>query len=214
MKSENTQFFEIKKILEEKGLVVLRPDEYEDIYELVQRYYKDDALMKWFAGRDKAGIVSEKMFKIAVSFSKESLIYYDSKDRNALTIWLHSEVDLKKIFKILKTGGSEIINLGGLNLLKKVIVYEYFANRIKHRQSGKHCWHLFVFAVKDGKAGRYIYSEKMLNPITKYAWENNIPCYAEVNKPEDIPALQKAGFQIRGSEKVPGSDINHYVLMI
>ncbi len=213
-KKFKTQFDEISEQLKSSGKIVLSPERYREAFEVVREYYKDDALMKWLAGDCDSGFIAEKLFKVAVELSKESLVYFDSEEKNAIAIWFSADVSLFNISKVLNSGGRELIKAGGMSFLKRILKYELYANKLKHKYSGKNCWHLFVFAMKDSVAGRHLYTSPMLDSVARYCWERNIPCYTEVNTVQDIVELKQAGFQIREWGAIPGTDVSHFALIL
>ena len=95
----------------------------------------------------------------------------------------------------------------------RLLRYQGYATKMNKRITGKGDWYLFSYAV-DPDLDSYEFSEKILRPITRYAWGTGEACYCEVTSDTGINFMKAAGFQVRAQGRVPGSKVNYYGVMV
>lgn len=213
-KKRNKEFAEVKQILSEKGLIVAEEKDYEQFLDIVLSAFEKDELMNWLAQGKNVREYVRNIFNIVIHLSDEKLIYFDSEERQAVAFWMTSEIKLYRIKTLINSGAKELVKLGGIPFLKRVLSYEHSAGKLKRKYSGKNSWYLYIFAAGEGNNQRLIYADPVVKPVTEYCWEKGIPCYAEVNSVLDTVAMKQAGFQVREVNTVPKSTVKQFSLLL
>ncbi len=205
---------DVKDMLRQEGMYLVESsDEVERMLDVMVRFYAEDALFIWLCGGEFDPVTAKNLIRAGVVSMTNAIAYADSPDFNAAAAWIPPGSKSLPAVPYLRNGGYEIIKRGGLSMLYRLIRYQGCANRVHKKITGKEDWYLFAFAV-DPKFDSYEYSEKILRPITRYAWETGDACYGEVNSDRGINIMKTAGFQVRAQGKIPGSRVNHYGVMV
>ena len=212
--ARNSKGFEgARKVVRDAGLYIVKEDEYDRMLDIASMYYVTDKLLIWLCN----GVYDPKVFKHIIrgmiKSTPDSLIYADSPDMNAIAFWMPPDASRISLLAFFKHGGSELLKSRGVMFFLRLINYELYATRLRKRQTGGKDWFLFMYTVKNANSGMG-YGEKMLMPITEFAWGRGEACYSEVNTDDGIAMLKQAGFQVREQGKVPGSNVNHYGVLV
>jgi GNAT superfamily N-acetyltransferase len=204
---------EAKKVIREAGLYIVKESDYERILNVAADYYEEDALVTWLCGGKFRREVFMNIVRAAIYAMPDTFIYADSDEFNALAIWNAPGFSGINVPNYLKKGGYDLLKLGGISLIFRLFIYNSYATKLRKRQTGGKDWYLFVYTVRTISQGQG-YGEKMLKPITEFAWKRGEACYSEVNNDIGIAIMKQAGFQVREQGKVPGSNVNHYGLIV
>ena len=204
---------EAKKVIREAGLYIVKESDYERILNVAADYYEADALVTWLCGGKFRREIFMNIVRAAIYSMPDVFIYSDSEEFNALAIWIAPGFSGVNIPLYLKKGGFDLLKMGGMALIFRLLIYNAYSNRLRKRQTGGKDWYLFVYTVRTIAKGLG-YGEKMLKPITEFAWKRGEACYSEVNNDEGIAIMKQAGFQVREQGTVPGSNVNHYGVIV
>lgn len=204
---------EAKKVIREAGLYIVKESDYERILNVAADYYEEDALVTWLCGGKFKREIFMNIVRAAIYSMPDTFIYADSEDFNALAIWIAPGFGGVNIPVYFKNGGFDLLKKGGIGLIFRLFIYNMYSGGLRKRQTGGKDWYLFVYTVRTISKGLG-YGERMLKPITEFAWKRGEACYSEVNNDIGIAIMKQAGFQVREQGKVPGSNVNHYGMIV
>ena len=204
---------EAKKVIRDAGLYIVKESDYERILNVAADYYEEDALVTWLCGGKFRRDIFMNIVRAAIFSMPDTFIYADSEEFNALAIWDAPGFAGVSVITYLKKGGLDLLKQGGISLIFRLFIYNLYSGRLRKRQTGGKDWYLFVYTVRTIAKGLG-YGERMLKPITEFAWKRGEACYSEVNNDVGIAIMKQAGFQVREQGKVPGSNVKHYGMIV
>ena len=204
---------EAKKVIRDAGLYIVKESDYERILNVAADYYEEDALVTWLCGGKFRRDIFMNIVRAAIFSMADTFIYADSEEFNALAIWDAPGFAGVSVITYFKKGGLDLLKQGGISLIFRLFIYNLYSGRLRKRQTGGKDWYLFIYTVRTIAKGLG-YGERMLKPITEFAWKRGEACYSEVNNDVGIAIMKQAGFQVREQGKVPGSNVNHYGMIV
>ena len=202
-----------KKVIREAGLYLVEKRDYDKVLDIMSDFYSSDSLLHWICDGKHVKKVGSSLYRACLNAMTSALIYADSPDMNAVAVWAPPGFSVLNPGQFMKNGGWELYKIGGLHLFYKLLKYDFYVTRIHRRQTAGKDWFLFLYGVKDTD-NIMTFGEKMFLPMTRYCWDKGLACYSEVNSDKAIMFLKQAGFQVREQGKIPGSNVNHYGVLI
>lgn len=201
-----------KRIIEKKGLYLVKKDDLDKLADIAANAYKDYPLHNWF----NKGKYNPKVSKIIMKTSlktmmKDAVIYADSKDLNGFAIWLPFGFTGSKIFPFIFNGGIKLIFMSGFGIISRLITYEKFAMKLKKQHTNNVDWYLYNLSIKKEAQGKGI-STKLLKPMLQFCDDEQTICYLETNKLSNVSLYEHYGFKLQEATFVPKSDVYHYAM--
>lgn len=135
---------------------------------------------------------------------------YTTPDIAGVSIWLPPGRTHITVWRCLMAGFLPLPFLIGLGcFVTRTMKNERLVHRA-HRETmqGPH-WYLSALAVDPGRQGWGI-GRTLMRPGLQSADAQNLPCYVETHDEKNVPFYEKHGFELTGSEPIPGSDLRFW----
>ena len=83
--------------------------------------------------------------------------------------------------------------------------------RLKEKYTANVDWYLYNLSVRPQAQGQGI-AAKLLRPKLAFCDRENIVCYLETNKPQNVDIYRHFAFRLEEQALIPGSDVMHYAM--
>lgn len=100
----------------------------------------------------------------------------------------------------------------GYTSLNRMSKYQRWSARLKKKTIGDPFWYLNVIIVDPAFQGKG-YASQLIKPVLASADESGHKVCLETQNENNIPIYEKYGFALVSSQKIPGTNINHYILI-
>ena len=204
----------VKEMLKNEGMYLINTEEdMEKMLDVMVSFYSKDALFNWMCDGEYDETIARNILRAGLFSMPNAISYADSPEFNAVAAWIPPGNKVLSIIPYLKNGGYDLYKQRGIRIAYKLLSYQGYAGKMHKNVTGKGDWYLFSYAVNpDVDSSEF--SEKILRPITGYAWDTGEACYCEVTSEAGINFMKAAGFQVRHQGKVPGSNVDYYGVMV
>lgn len=202
-----------RSIIRNAGLYLVPDERLDELSEAAADAYRDYPLHNWFSKGSYDPIVSKGIMKTTLMAMKdEAVIYADSEELNGFAVWVPLGFTGSKTLPFLRNGGIPLFLHSGLPLIRKLLIYESFAMKLKKKYTGHVDWYLYNLSVRKNAQGRGI-ATKLLQPMLTFCDNEKMLVYLETNKESNVPIYRHYGFELRETNLIPGSSVKHYSMV-
>lgn len=199
--------------IQRAGLYLLPEQRLDELAEIAADAYQNYPLHNWFTNGVYDPIVSKLIIKSTLASMKDvAVIYADSEELNGFSVWLPLGFTGSKTLPFLHNGGVRLLLHSGLGIIRKLLVYEFFAMKLKKKYTGHVDWYLYNLSVRQSAQGKGIAS-KLMRPMLRFCDNEKMLVYLETNKESNVPMYRHYGFELQEEKKIPGSSVMHYSMV-
>ena len=209
----NNERTDLIKHLQENGLYIAKPSDFETLINVAGKAYIDYPLHVYFYG----GKYEEEGLKQAMrvnlySMFDEGIIYADSEELNGFVILMPPVYTGIKTLSFVWNGGFWIIYGQGIKAFYRMVKFESFAMDLRKKYTNNEDWYLYNLCVHPNFQGKKI-SSKLIKPIINYFKMHKKICYLETNIDGNVPIYEHFGFKLLEKTTVPNSNVPHYAML-
>lgn len=202
-----------RNIIKKAGLYIVPENRMDELAEIAADAYQDYPLHNWFTKGAYDPLASKLIMKTTLAAMKDdAVIYADSEELNGFAVWVPLGFTGSKTIPFLRNGGIRLILHSGLGIIRKLLVYETFAMKLKEKYTGHVDWYLYNLSVRQSAQGKGVAS-KLMNPMLTFCDDEKMIVYLETNKESNVPIYRHYRFELRETNKIPGSDVGHYSMV-
>lgn len=141
------------------------------------------------------------------------IIYADSKDLNAIAVWLPAEAKNVNIRAFVRSAIGTFREYGNFTAFLNIIRYQRATKAMRRNQTNGNDWYLSLYQCGLGNYDAQMFY-KMFKPVVDYAWKSNRACYMECANEAGVPPCRSVGFHIIDQTAIPKSNIKVYAMMV
>ena len=195
------------------GLYIVPEDRLEELSEAAADAYQDYPLHNWFTKGIYDPVASKLIMQTTLAAMKDdAVIYADSEELNGFAVWIPMGFTGSKTIPFLKNGGMKLLLHSGLGIIGKLLTYETFAMKLKKKYTGHIDWYLYNLSVRKDAQGKGI-AKKLLQPMLTFCDDEKMLVYLETNKESNVSLYERFKFELRETNIIPGSSIQHYSMV-
>ena len=195
------------------GLYIVPEERFDELSESAADAYLNYPLHNWFSNGSYDSFVSKTLMKTTLAAMKDdAVIYADSEELNGFAVWLPLGFSGSKTIPFMKNGGIRLILHGGLGMIRKLLIYENFAMKLKKDHTGHIDWYLFNLSVRKSAQGKGI-AKKLMQPMLEFCDDEKMVAYLETNKDSNVPLYEHFGFDLAETNQIPKSNVWHYSMV-
>ena len=199
--------------IKKAGLYLVPAERLDELAEIAADAYQNYPLHNWLTNDVYDPVASKLIMKTTlIAMKDDAVIYADSEDLNGFAVWIPMGFTGSKTLPFLRNGGMQLILHSGLGIIKKLLVYETFAMKLKKKYTGHVDWYLYNLSVRQSAQGKGIAS-KLMKPMLDFCDDEKMIVYLETNKENNVLLYNHYGFQLQETQMVPGSSVQHYSLV-
>ena len=199
--------------IKKAGLYLVPPERLDELAEIAADAYQNYPLHNWLTNDVYDPVASKLIMKTTlIAMKDDAVIYADSEDLNGFAVWIPLGFTGSKTLPFLRNGGVQLLLHSGLGIVKKLLVYETFAMKLKKKYTGHVDWYLYNLSVRQSAQGKGIAS-KLMKPMLHFCDDEKMIAYLETNKESNVQLYNHYGFQLQETQMVPGSSVQHYSLV-
>ena len=105
-----------------------------------------------------------------------------------------------------------VVDNSGPGIIRKLLVYETFAMKLKKKYTGHIDWYLYNLSVRKDAQGKGI-AKKLMLPLLEFCDDEKMVTYLETNKDSNVTLYNRFGFDLKETNSVPGTDVVHYSMV-
>lgn len=202
-----------KKRILNAGLYIVPEERLGELSEAAANAYQDYPLQNWLTKGTYDPLASKLIMQTTLAAMKEdAVIYADSEELNGFAVWIPMGFTGSKTIPFLKNGGIELVIHSGLGIIGKLLTYETFAMKLKKKYTGHIDWYLYNLSVRKEAQGKGI-AKKLLQPMMVFCDDEKMVTYLETNKESNVAMYEHFGFELRETNTIPGSSVQHYSMV-
>lgn len=195
------------------GLYIVPEDRLEELSEAAADAYQDYPLHNWLTKGIYDPVASKLIMQTTLAAMKDdAVIYADSEELNGFAVWIPMGFTGSKTIPFLKNGGMKLLLHSGLGIIGKLLTYETFAMKLKKKYTGHIDWYLYNLSVRKDAQGKGI-AKKLLQPMLTFCDDEKMLVYLETNKESNVSLYERFKFELRETNIIPGSSIQHYSMV-
>ena len=199
--------------IQNAGLYLVPENRMDELAEIAADAYQNYPLHNWFTKGVYDPIASKLIMKTTLAAMKDdAVIYADSEDLNGFAVWVPLGFTGSKTLPFLRNGGVALLLHSGLGIIRKLLVYESFAMKLKKKYTGHVDWYLYNLSVRQSAQGNGIAS-KLMKPMLDFCDDEKMIVYLETNKEINVPMYHHYGFELQETNMIPGSSVMHYSMV-
>lgn len=199
--------------IQNAGLYLVPEHRLDELAEIAVDAYQNYPLHNWFTKGVYDPIASKLIMKTTLAAMKDdAVIYADSEDLNGFAVWVPLGFTGSKTLPFLRNGGVSLLLHSGLGIIRKLLVYESFAMKLKKKYTGHVDWYLYNLSVRQSAQGKGIAS-KLMKPMLDFCDDEKMIVYLETNKEINVPMYHHYGFKLQETNMIPGSSVMHYSMV-
>ena len=142
-------------------------------------------------------------------FCNNALIYADSPECNAWTLWIEPGCKGVSVFQFLLNGGLRMMASLGIGSLKRIMAYEDYSKEVRINATGGHEWYLYNLVVRPEAQGQHLVG-KLLSPMLEYCEQSGRPVYLETHSEKNVGMYRHFGFEVASDGTIPSTDVTHW----
>ena len=120
--------------IKKAGLYLVPAERLDELAEIAADAYQNYPLHNWITNGVYDSVASRLIMKATLAAMKDdAVIYADSEDLNGFAVWAPLGFTGSKTLPFLRNGGVQLILHSGLGIIKKLLVYETFAMKLKKK---------------------------------------------------------------------------------
>lgn len=201
-----------KSAITDAGLYIASPEDIGRLAEVAMEAYQDYPLHNWLTNGHYDREASKRIMEVSLrTMANDGVIYADSPELNGFAAWLPLGFTGSKTVPFLTNGGLRLILRVGPGIIGRLLTYETFAMRLKEKYTANVDWYLYNLSVRPQAQGQGI-AAKLLRPMLAFCDRENIVCYLETNKPQNVDIYRHFAFRLEEQALIPGSDVMHYAM--
>ena len=202
-----------RNIIQKAGLYLVPEERLDELAEIAADAYQNYPLHNWFTKGVYDPIASKLIMKTTLAAMKDdAVIFADSEDLNGFAVWIPLGFTGSKTLPFLRNGGVRLLLHSGLGIIRKLLVYESFAMKLKKKYTGHVDWYLYNLSVRQSAQGKGIAS-KLMKPMLRFCDDEKMIVYLETNKEGNVPMYNHYGFELQEEQLIPGSPVMHYSMV-
>ena len=195
------------------GLYIVPEERFEELSEAAADAYQDYPLHNWFTKGIYDPVASKLIMQTTLAAMKDdAVIYADSEELNGFAVWIPMGFTGSKTIPFLKNGGMKLLLHSGMGIIGKLLTYETFAMKLKKKYTGHIDWYLYNLSVRKDAQGKGI-AKKLLQPMLTFCDDEKMLVYLETNKESNVSLYERFKFELRETNIIPGSSIQHYSMV-
>ena len=195
------------------GLYIVPENRLEELSEAAANAYQDYPLHNWFTKGTYDPLASKLIMQTTLmAMKKDAVIYADSEMLNGFAVWIPMGFTGSKTIPFLLNGGIKLLLHSGVGIIGKLLTYETFAMKLKKKYTGHIDWYLYNLSVKKEAQGKGI-AKKLLQPMLEFCDDEKMITYLETNKESNVLLYEHFGFELRETNQIPYSSIQHYSMV-
>lgn len=199
--------------IQNAGLYLVPEERLGELSEVAADAYRDYPLHTWFTKGRYDPVASGRIMQASLAPMKDdAVIYADSEDLQGFAVWVPLGFTGSKTFPFLRNGGLSLLLRCGPGILRKLLVYESFAMNLKKKYTGHVDWYLYNLSVRSSAQGQGL-AKKLLQPMLAFCDDENMLTYLETNKKSNVSLYEHFGFDLRETNRIPGSPVEHYSMV-
>ena len=202
-----------KKRIEEAGLYIVPKERLAELSEVAAVAYQDYPLHNWITKGKYDALASKLIMQTTLAGMKDdAVIYADSEELNGFAVFVPLGFTGSKTLPFLLNGGIELLLHSGLGIIRKLLVYENFAMKLKKKYTGHIDWYLYNLSVRKEAQGKGI-AKKLLLPVLEFCDDEKMVTYLETNKESNVGMYERFGFELKETNLIPTSPVKHYSMV-
>lgn len=202
-----------RNIIKKAGLYLVPDERLDELAEIAADAYQNYPLHNWLTKGVYDPLASKLIMKTTLAaMKKDAVIYADSEELNGFAVWVPLGFTGSKTMPFLFNGGLKLLMHSGLGIIRKLLVYETFAMKLKKKHTGHVDWYLYNLSVGQSAQGKGIAS-KLMKPMLRFCDDEKMVVYLETNKEINVPVYQHYGFELNETNTIPGSSVLHYSMV-
>ena len=199
--------------IQKAGLYLVPEQRLDELAEIAADAYQNYPLHNWLTNGVYDPIASKLIMKTTLAAMKDdAVIFADSEELNGFAVWVPLGFTGSKTIPFLRNGGVGLVLHSGLGIIRKLLVYEDFAMKLKKKYTGHVDWYLYNLSVRQSAQGKGIAS-KLMRPMLRFCDDEKMLVYLETNKESNVRMYQHYGFELQEAITVPGSPVMHYSMV-
>lgn len=202
-----------RNIIRNAGLYLVPESRLDELAEIAADAYQNYPLHNWLTNGVYDPLASKLIMKSTLAPMKDdAVIYADSEELNGFAVWVPLGFTGSKTLPFLQNGGIPLLLHCGLGIIRKLLVYENFAMKLKKKHTGHVDWYLYNLSVRQSAQGKGIAS-KLMHPMLQFCDDEKMVAYLETNKESNVPMYQHYGFHLHETNRIPESNVEHYSMV-
>jgi GNAT superfamily N-acetyltransferase len=202
-----------RNIIRNAGLYLVPESRLDELAEIAADAYQNYPLHNWLTNGVYDPLASKLIMKSTLAPMKDdAVIYADSEELNGFAVWVPLGFTGSKTLPFLRNGGVQLLLHCGLGIIRKLLIYETFAMKLKKKHTGHVDWYLYNLSVRQSAQGKGIAS-KLMHPMLQFCDDEKMVAYLETNKESNVPMYQHYGFHLHETNPIPGSNVEHYSMV-
>ena len=202
-----------RNIIRNAGLYLVPESRLDELAEIAADAYQNYPLHNWLTNGVYDPLASKLIMKSTLAPMKDdAVIYADSEELNGFAVWVPLGFTGSKTLPFLCNGGVQLLLHCGLGIIRKLLIYETFAMKLKKKHTGHVDWYLYNLSVRQSAQGKGIAS-KLMHPMLQFCDDEKMVAYLETNKESNVPMYQHYGFHLHETNRIPESNVEHYSMV-
>ncbi|MBR5014541.1 MAG: GNAT family N-acetyltransferase [Bacteroidales bacterium] len=202
-----------RRIIQKAGLYLVPEQRLDELAEIAADAYRNYPLHNWFTNGAYNPTASKLIMKTTLAAMKDdAVIFADSEELNGFAVWVPLGFTGSKTLPFLLNGGVRLLLHSGLGIIRKLLVYETFAMKLKKKHTGHVDWYLYNLSVRQSAQGKGIAS-KLMKPMLRFCDDEKMIVYLETNNDSNVPLYRHYGFELQETNTIPGSSVEHYSMI-
>ena len=202
-----------KQRITNAGLYLVPEERLEELCEVAADAYQDYPLHNWLTKGKYDSFASKLIMQATLAAMKDdAVIYADSEELNGFAVFVPLGFTGSKTLPFLKNGGVRLLLHSGLGMIRKLLIYETFAMKLKKKYTGHIDWYLYNLSVRKDAQGKGI-AKKLLLPALDFCDDEKMVTYLETNKESNVTMYEHFGFELKETNTIPSSQIKHYSMV-
>ena len=199
--------------IKKAGLYLVPEQRLDELAEIAADAYQNYPLHNWLTNGVYDPIASKLIMKTTLAAMKDdAVIYADSEELNGFAVWVPLGFTGSKTLPFLRNGGVRLVLHSGLGIIRKLLVFESFAMKLKKKYTGHIDWYLYNLSIRQSAQGKGIAS-KLMYPMLRFCDDEKMIVYLETNKESNVPMYHHYGFELQETKMIPGSSVEHYSMV-
>lgn len=145
-------------------------------------------------------------------YHDKALIYADSPECNAWSMWFAPGGEVFSIPRFLLSGGIRMSLRLGIPTVLRMMNYEQYCNSVRMKSTGGDGWYLYNLVVSRKFQNCHL-SSRLILPMLSYAESQNKPVYLETHSSRNVGIYQHFGFKVVSDNPIPGTNVTHWGML-
>ena len=196
------------------SLLRLDKSQIELASKMLSRVFKDEPVYVYFltdASKRKLNLHYHFVLRLRYGLSSGE-VYATSNQLEGIAVWFPPGYSKMTFWKIIKCGGLSVrLNMGRESVSRQMSINDYL-NSVHMRNAPFRHWYLSSLGVAPEHQGKG-YAGILLTPMFSRLDEEQLPCYLETQKEDNIPFYQHYGFDVVEETVIPGTTIKNWAML-